>query len=106
MKKRTWLWIYILTAVLLVCGTVMLFSRGVIPDTDGWVISHETQNNEYIRTETGVITEDYLGQYVVINTARQHLDVFVGDELALSSRDYDYSGQSIEVGEAYSRGIG
>jgi len=71
----------------------MLFSRGVIPDTDGWIISHETQNNEYIRIETGVITEDYLGQYVVINTARQHLDVFVGGELVLSSRDYDYSGR-------------
>jgi hypothetical protein len=48
--------IYILTAILLVCGTVILFLRGAIPSPDDWSIIHKTDGDYYIRIESGEIT--------------------------------------------------
>jgi len=69
----------------------MIFMRGVIPDIDGWSIVHETNGDLHIRVEAGIITEDYLGQIVAINTTRQFLDVYIDGERILSSRDYGYT---------------
>jgi hypothetical protein len=82
--------ICVLTAILTVCGTLMLFYRGVIPDTDGWSIRHETKDGYYVRIETGTITEDYGGQYIVVRTTRQHVDIYIDNRLILSSKDYGY----------------
>ena len=90
MNRWAKLCIYLLIVTTIICGTVMIYLRGVIPDTSGWSISQETAGYEYIRTETGLITQDYLGQYISIVTARQQLEVFVDDDLILSSRDYGY----------------
>jgi len=91
MNRWTRLFIYLLTVTTIVCGSVMIFLRGVMPATNGWSIVHETDGYDYIRTETGVLTGDYLDQYLVIVTARQHLEVYSGDELILSSEDYGYT---------------
>jgi len=82
---------YVLTAILIVCGAVILFLRGVIPSLDNWSIIHETDGDYYIRIESGEITDDYLGQYISISTTRQHLDIYIDGEVILSSSDYGYS---------------
>jgi len=69
----------------------MIFLRGVIPETEGWSIVHETDGDFYIRIEAGIVTEDYLGQIIAINTTKQFLDVYIDNELILSSHDYGYS---------------
>jgi len=91
MNRWVKLCVYLLTVTVIICGTVMLFLRGVIPDTNDWTITHETDGDRFIRIETGEITEDYLGQYIAINTLRQHLSVFLDDNLLLSSNDYGYT---------------
>jgi len=73
----------------------MIYLRGVTPDTEGWTINHGTgnfygQQDLYTRIESGVITEDYIGQYVVVSTVRQHLIVTLEGEQILSSNDYGY----------------
>jgi len=78
-------------ATSIVCGSIMIFMRGVVPDAYGWSIVHETNGDLYIRIETGIITGDYLGQIVAINTTRQFLDVYIDGERILSSRDYGYT---------------
>jgi hypothetical protein len=91
MKRWFRLCIYILTAILIVCGTVILFLRGVIPSPDNWRIIHETDGDYYIRIESGEITADHLGQYISIGTTRQHLNVYIDGEVILSSCNYGYS---------------
>jgi len=78
-------------AATITCGFLLIFLRGVIPDTEGWSIVHETNGELYIRIETGRITEDYLGQIIAINTTRQFLDVYIDGEHILSSLDYGYT---------------
>jgi DNA-binding LytR/AlgR family response regulator len=51
--------------------------RGTIPDNYGWAIVHDERDGSFIRTESGVLTEEFLGQYIVINTTRQYLDVYI-----------------------------
>jgi len=91
MNRWAKLSIYLITAITIICGTVMIYLRGVMPETNGWTIVHETHENNFLRIEKGIVTEDYLGQYVVIVTARQHLDVYINGEVILSSSDYGFS---------------
>jgi len=83
--------IYLLTVITIICGTVMIYLRGVTPDTADWSIVHEVHDDNFVRIETGIITEDYLDQYLVIVTARQHLEIYIGNELILSSREHGYN---------------
>ena len=83
--------LYLLIAAIITCGFIMIFLRGVVPDTGDWSIVHETDGELFIRTETGKITEDYLGQIIAINTTRQFLDVYINNEHILSSQDYGYT---------------
>jgi len=89
MNKWARICIYLLTVILIICGTFMIYMRGVMPDTNGWSIVHETQGDEFIRTEKGIITAKYHEQYIVIVTARQKLDIYIDDVLILSSQDFN-----------------
>jgi len=91
MNRWARLCIYVLTATAIICGTVMLYLRGVMPDTNGWSISHESGGGNFTRTEKGIITEDYLNQYIMVVTARQYLDIYIDEALILSSRNYGYN---------------
>jgi len=90
MNRWAKLCLYLLAAAIIVCGSILIFFRGVVPDIEGWSITHETYGNMYYRIETGVITEDFLGQIIAINTTRQYLNVYIDNERILSSLDFGY----------------
>jgi len=90
MKQRIKTLILLLTITLIICGTATLFSRTVKPISYEFIISYGTDGGYFIRTETGIITGDYLGQYIAFNTFKQFVDVYIDDVLLLSSKENGY----------------
>ena len=88
MNKLTKITIIFFSIILFICGFLIVLLRGSIPTNLDFHVSHKSTGTEHIRTEIGYITEDYRNQYIAINTIRQHLYVYVDNELILSSRDY------------------
>ena len=88
MNKWTKILIIFFSAILFICGFLALLLRGSIPTNLDFHVSHASTGSGHIRTEAGYITEDYRNQYIAINTIRQHLYVYIDNELILSSRDY------------------
>ena len=86
MKLWVKLSIYFLTAALFTFGFIAIFLRGTTPHTYGWNIAHESHEGYYLRIESGEITESYLNRDIMIITLRQHVDVYIGGALVLSSR--------------------
>jgi len=56
----------------------------------GWHIAHEEYGGYFLRIESWVVTEDFVGRHIIFQSTHQHTDVYIGDKHILSSRDFGY----------------
>ena len=93
MSKANKALIFLMAVVVTVGGTIIISMRQVAETVYaeyGWSISYEFDGANRIRTETGRLTKQDIGRYIVLNLTRRHLNIYIDGGLVLSSSDFGY----------------